>query len=290
MKFRSLISAGLASFGLLLPAVAQDEIKFNAPGAGQKNAAPAAQKATPPPANVPPAGAPAAAPTVTYTEDQVLQAYGWMMAAQMGLAQLEFSAANVASMAKGMSLAAQGRMLEFDTANVGPEIQAFLQRKNAAFMNKLKQQGLAESAAYFTKLRENKAVQELPSGLRYEILKPGTGAFPKPGQQVKVHYTGTFANGEVFDSSVQRGQPVELILQEPSQADPRGVIPGMAEGVLKINPGGKIKLHLPPHLAYGDEGSPGGIPPAATLVFEIELLEVKDAPKYVPPTPPPGQK
>ncbi|HYC70182.1 MAG TPA: FKBP-type peptidyl-prolyl cis-trans isomerase [Opitutaceae bacterium] len=289
MKFRSLVSAGLASFGLLLPAVAQDEIKFNAPGAKGTPATPAQPPAAP--AAVPSA-APAApaAPKIQYTEDQVLQAYGWMMAAQMGLSQLEFSAANVSSMAKGMALAAQGKMLDFDTAAVGPEIRAFLERKNAAFMNKLKQQGLAESAAYFTKLKENKQVQELPSGLRYEILKPGTGAFPKTGQLAKVHYTGSFVNGEVFDSSVQRGQPVELILQEPSPADPRGVITGMAEGMLKINPGGKIKLHIPPHLGYGDEGSPGGIPPAATLVFEVELLEVKDAPKYTPPAPPPGAK
>lgn len=287
MKFRFLSSAALASFGLLLPAVAQDEIKFNVPGSAPKSASPA------PGQTLPAATAPAAAataPRIQYTEDQVLQAYGWMMAAQMGLAQLEFSPANVNSMAKGMALAAQGRTLDFDTAAVGPEIRAFLERKNTAFMNKLKQQGLADSAAYFTKLKENKQVQELPSGLRYEILKAGSGAFPKPGQQVKVHYTGNFVNGEVFDSSVQRGQPVDLILQEPSGADPRGVIPGMAEGMLKINPGGKIKLHVPPHLAYGDEGSPSGIPPAATLVFEVELLEVTDAPKYTPPAPPPGAK
>lgn len=285
MKFRFLLSAGLASVGLLLSAIAQEEIKFNVPGSAPKSNPPAQG-----PAAAPGATAAPAAPAIQYTEDQVLQAYGWMMAAQMGLAQLEFTPANVAAMAKGMSLAAQGKTLDFDTAAVGPEIRAFLERKNAAFMEKLRQQGMAETASYLTKLRENKAVQELPSGLRYEILKPGTGAFPKPGQLAKVHYTGAFTSGEVFDSSQQRGEPVELILQEPSAADPRGVIAGMAEGLQKINPGGKIKLHIPPHLAYGDDGSPGGIPPAATLVFEVELLEVKDAPKYTPPPPPAGAK
>ena len=273
MKVRSLLLAGFAGLLLALPARAQE--LFTKPGA-EKSAAPA-----PAPA--------AAAPAVTYTEDQVLEAYGWMMGARMGLAQLEFSQANISAMARGMALAAQGKMLAFDTQNVGPEIEAFLEKKNSAFMGKLRQQGLAESAAYFTKLKENKNVVELPSGLRYEILQAGKGAFPKVGQLARVNYKGSFVSGQVFDSSEGNG-PAELILQTPSEADPRGVMDGVAEGLTKINPGGKIRLHIPPHLAYGDEGSPSGIPPAATLIFEIELLEVKDAPKYTPPAPPAGGK
>lgn len=283
MKFRSILLAGVAGLGLTLAATAQD--LFQKPGTTPTTTAPAPTTA---PAGGP-AATPAAAPAITYTEDQVLEAYGWLMGARMGLAQLEFSPANVAAMSRGMALAAEGKMLGFDAQGVGPEIESFLERKNSVFMNKLKQQGLAEAAGYFTKLKENKTVQELPSGLRYEILKQGTGSFPKPGQLAKVNYTGSFISGQVFDSSAQRG-PVDVILQEPTEADPRGVIAGMVEGLQKINPGGKIKLHIPPHLAYGDEGTPGGIPPAATLIFEVELLEVKDAPKYTPPAPPPGAK
>ncbi len=284
MKFRSILCAGLASLGLLLTLSAQEEIKFNVPaGAAPKSSAQA------PAATAAPVAAPSA-PAIKYTEAQVMQAYGWLMGARSGLAQLEFTTANADDMARGLTLAVQGKTLPFDAQAIGPEIESFLEKKSTAFMNKLKQQGMAETSAYLAKLKENKAVLELPSGLRYEILTPGKGAFPKPGQLAKVHYTGSFINGQAFDSSAQRGAPEELILQEPSQADPRGVITGMAEGLQKINPGGKIKLHIPPWLAYGDEGVQGGIPPAATLVFEIELLEVKDAPKYVPPPPQAGSK
>ena len=96
------------------------------------------------------------------------------------------------------------------------------------------------------------------------------------GQQAKIHYTGTFINGQTFDSSIQRGQPTDMVIKEGA------IIAGMVEGLQKISVGGKIKLYVPPHLAYGDEGIPGGIPPAATLIFEVELLEVKDAPPEAP--------
>ncbi len=278
MKLRLTLCASLAGLGLQLTLSAQEEIKFNVPaGTAPKSAAPAATAA--------PAAPAPAAPAIKYTEAQVMQAYGWLMGARSGLAQLEFTPTNADDMARGLALAVQGKTLPFDAQAIGPEVESFLEKKSTAFMNKLKQQGMAETSAYLARLKENKSVLELPSGLRYEITKPGSGAFPKPGQLAKVSYTGSFINGQVFDSSVQRGEPAELILQEPSQADPRGVITGMAEGLQKINPGGKIKLHIPPWLAYGDEGVQGGIPPAATLVFEVELLEVKDAPKYVPPPP-----
>ena len=106
----------------------------------------------------------------------------------------------------------------------------------------------------------------------YQIQSPGTGPAPKPEETVKVHYTGTLVNGTVFDSSVQRGEPVEFQLNE--------VIPGWTEGLQKISKGGKIKLYIPPQLAYGDEGRQG-IPPASTLVFDVELIDIK-------PTPPPA--
>lgn len=113
---------------------------------------------------------------------------------------------------------------------------------------------------------------ELPSGLRYEVIKAGTGATPKVGQEVSIHYTGTLPNGQVFDSSVERGQPAEMVLE------PKQLIPGMLEGLQKVAVGGKVKLYIPASLGYGDEGNQA-IPPAATLIFDVELLGVKDAPK-----------
>jgi FKBP-type peptidyl-prolyl cis-trans isomerase FkpA len=276
MKFTTPFTAGLLSLGLLLAASAQNSgqsssaqnpVKFELPQVGSNAPAPSA-----------------AAPAPKYTEAQVLEVYGYMIGARLGLAQLEFTPAQVEAMAKGLAEAAAGRQPEYDAQQIGPQVQELLARKEQGFMAKLRNQNLAEAAAFFTKLKENKAVKELPSGLRIETLKAGTGATPKPGQLAKIHYTGAFINGQVFDTSLQPHQqgapvePAELLVQNPSEADPRGLIPGMVEGLQNAKVGGKYKFYIPPHLAYGDDGSQG-IPPAATLIFEVELLDVKDAPK-----------
>ncbi len=101
-----------------------------------------------------------------------------------------------------------------------------------------------------------------------ETLTAGTGAAPKKGDLVTVHYTGTFENGQKFDSSVDRNEPFTFILGA------RQVIEGWELGVAKMKVGDKVKFTLPPHLAYGDEGYPGAIPPNATLVFVVELLAI----------------
>ena len=144
-------------------------------------------------------------------------------------------------------------------------------------------QGKSVEATWFPvllEISENKNVVELGSGLRYEILKTGDGTFPKASDTVKVHYHGTLVDGTVFDSSVQRGEPTEFPLG--------GVIPGWTEGLQKVSKGGKIKLYVPSHLAYGDtppQGSP--ITPGATLVFEVDLLEIKGGAAM--PAPAPGK-
>ena len=100
----------------------------------------------------------------------------------------------------------------------------------------------------------------------YIEQKKGTGASPKATDTVKVHYKGTLVDGKTFDSSYDRGEPAQFPLN--------GVIPCWTEGVQKMAVGGKAKLVCPPAIAYGDRGSPPVIPPGATLVFEVELLEV----------------
>ena len=121
-------------------------------------------------------------------------------------------------------------------------------------------------------LARNAAREEVittASGLQYEVLVSGDGASPAPTDLVTVHYTGTLIDGTVFDSSVQRGQPAEF----PANR----LIAGWVEALQLMQVGDKWMLYVPPELAYGDRGAGGLIGPGATLIFEIELLDVRSA-------------
>ncbi len=113
------------------------------------------------------------------------------------------------------------------------------------------------------------SAQQTASGLKYIIEKEGTGATPTSGQMVSVHYTGTLLNGKVFDSSVQRGQPIEFPIGQGN------VIKGWDEGIMMLKVGTKAKLIIPPGLAYGAREIPGVIPANSWLVFDVELMGVK---------------
>ncbi len=107
-----------------------------------------------------------------------------------------------------------------------------------------------------------------PSGLKYVEIKEGTGATPKPGQTVVVHYTGTLENGTKFDSSRDRNDPLKFKIGVGQ------VIKGWDEGLSTMKVGGHRKLIIPPNLGYGSSGAGGVIPPNATLIFDVELLKI----------------
>ena len=145
--------------------------------------------------------------------------------------------------------------------------QQILQKAQSEAMANASKKNVEAGKAFLAENAKKKGVVTTKSGLQYEILKDGTGAKPTAADTVKVHYHGTLTNGEVFDSSVQRGEPISFPLS--------GVIKGWTEGVQLMPVGSKFKFTIPSDLAYGDNGSPPKISPGATLVFEVELLGIE---------------
>lgn len=141
-------------------------------------------------------------------------------------------------------------------------IQAQMQEAQAKAAEAAKKVGedfLAENA-------KKDGIVTLESGLQYEIITEGSGAQPTRESTVRTHYHGTFIDGRVFDSSVERGQPAEFPVA--------GVIAGWTEALQLMKEGSKWRLFIPSDLAYGPQGSQGAIPPHSALVFEVELLNV----------------
>ncbi|MCL6407221.1 FKBP-type peptidyl-prolyl cis-trans isomerase [Dickeya dadantii] len=148
-------------------------------------------------------------------------------------------------------------------------LQSFEGRVKEAAQAKM-QQDAKDNADKGAKFRDafakEKGVKKTESGLLYQVEKEGTGAAPKDSDTVVVNYKGTLVDGSEFDNSYKRGEPLSFRLD--------GVIPGWTEGLKHVKKGGKIKLVIPPALAYGEAGVPG-IPANSTLVFEVELLDIK---------------
>ncbi|HBH47004.1 MAG TPA: peptidylprolyl isomerase [Bacteroidales bacterium] len=160
-------------------------------------------------------------------------------------------------------------IMKSDTVFDMMQIQAFL----SVYMQKQKDianQELSKEQVKF--LEENKTkegVKVTESGLQYEVIKEGEGPKPLDTDKVKVHYKGSLIDGTVFDSSYDRETPTEFGLGQ--------VIPGWTEGLQLMTPGSVYKLYIPHELGYGSRGAGGVIPPYATLIFEIELLEILPA-------------
>ena len=157
----------------------------------------------------------------------------------------------------------QGADTRLTMQDAGATLQAFEQEALTKQVDEAKKKGeeyLAENAQ-----REGVSVTE--SGLQWEVLQEAEGAKPGVDDTVSVHYVGTLINGSEFDSSIARGQPASFPL--------KGVIPGWTEGLQLMNVGSKYRFVIPSDLAYGERGAGESIGPGETLVFEVELLEIK---------------
>jgi len=203
---------------------------------------------------------PACAAGEPKTEDQkTLYAVGLVMARQLGV--FELTPAELEYVQQGLTDGSTGKTPLVDMEAYKPMIQKMALARRDAQGEKL----AAKSRVFLEKAAKEKGAVKTASGLVYVPLKEGAGASPAATDKVKVNYRGTFLDGKEFDSSYTAGQPAEFKLNQ--------VIKCWTEGVQKMKPGGKAKLVCPPDIAYGERGS-GAIPANATLVFEVELVEV----------------
>lgn len=254
-------------FGAAVGAVAA--VLALAPGAGaEQTAAKAADGA----GAAKPAEAAKPTPAPPMSADDVRKTlYGLGVALSRNLAGFNLTPAEADVVTKGLTDGIAGKEgKDVDLNKMGPKFQQLQKERQAVIAEAEKKAG----EAVIEKMSKEKGATKTASGMVYIEQVVGTGESPKATDRVKVHYHGTLPDGSVFDSSVDRGEPVTFPLN--------GVVPCWTEGVQKMKVGGKGRLVCPSALAYGDRGAPPKIKPGATLVFDVQLLGIEP-----PPTPRP---
>jgi len=196
----------------------------------------------------------------TSDDDKTLYALGWLLSRNLDSFQL--TSAELKSMEAGLNDGINHRAPSVDIDAYSPKVQALQRTRMAVVEQHEKQAG----QAYLEAAAATPGAQKTPTGIVYIPLTAGTGASPERTDRVSVNYEGKLINGTVFDSSIKRGQPATLSLS--------AVIPCWTEALQLMKVGGKSRIICPAILAYGERGAPPVVNPGATLVFEVELLDI----------------
>jgi FKBP-type peptidyl-prolyl cis-trans isomerase FklB len=169
---------------------------------------------------------------------------------------------NAEMVVKAMKLSIASQKSPMTREQCAMAVNNFVEVKRSEVVERNK----AEGAKFLEENKKKPGIVALPSGLQYQVIKMGTGPKPQPGDNVQVHYHGTLLNGFVFDSSVDRNQPIT----HPAN----GFIQGWNEALSMMPEGSKWKLFIPSDIAYGDAGAGQSIPPGSTLIFDVELIKI----------------
>lgn len=192
--------------------------------------------------------------------DKISYALGLSLGSNLknsGFDQIQYS-----DLSKGMEDFMEGKDLQMSVQEAQNLINEYFQE----LQKKAHQANVEEGEKFLAENAKRAEVVTLESGLQYEVLTAGTGSTPKASDKVKVHYHGTLINGDVFDSSVRRGEPATFGVTQ--------VISGWVEALQLMPVGSKWKLFIPSNLAYGAQGAGQQIGPHTTLVFEVELIDI----------------
>ena len=197
------------------------------------------------------------------------KSYAFGMSLAGNLLQNGVHGLNFDDFVAGLKAMLMGEKLAISMEEAGDALEAFYKEMEEEASERAAAAGAAakeEGEKFLAKAARDPEVRATGSGLMYKVIKEGTGKKPKATDKVYCHYEGTFPNGQVFDSSYKRGEPIEFGLNQ--------VIKGWTEGLQLMSEGAKYELYLPYHLAYGETGT-HGIPPCSALKFVVELIEVR---------------
>ncbi len=211
-------------------------------------------------------------------KNEYFEAYGWVRGKQSGINELKPTPEELELFYKGLKAGINGENPPLaNIQEIQPKMNEYF-RKRAGLSEEPEQTAAPKDTTatsadnkkngkeFLDKLlKDNTNVKATASGLHYEITKEGSDTKPQATDRVKVHYEGKLINGEIFDSSLKRGNPATFGLNQ--------VIAGWTEGLQLVGKGGKIRLYIPSELAYGDRDTPS-IPAGSTLIFDVELLDI----------------